>query len=171
MILGQVWAVKGDWRTFSLRAFGTHFQNTFCTPFPKTYRISKLPFVSQTFVRLSSWKLLDSCLLTLSEMLGFWCLVAAISVTDNLFLSPQCKNYINQYSDIAVQMMMHMVGGMGGSLLAFFVSNSVILRILKITWFSFPFFPSDNELGQNEPSSTSRLSTATQYLLPFTFPS
>lgn len=26
-------------------------------------------------------------------------------------VSPQCKNYINQYSEIAVQMMMHMVGG------------------------------------------------------------
>lgn len=73
--LGASLGVKGARRTFSLRAFGTHFQNTFCTPFPKTYRISKLPFLSQTFVRLSSWKLLDSCLLTLSEMLGFWCLV------------------------------------------------------------------------------------------------
>lgn len=62
------------------------------------------------FVRLHSSKLY-SHLLPLLERLGFWCVFAATSVTHNRCLSPQCKNYINQYSDVAVQMMMHMVGG------------------------------------------------------------
>jgi len=77
-------------------------------------------------------------------MLGFWCVIAEDSVIKNWFVSPQCKNYINQYSDIAVQMMMHMVGAMGSSLLAFFASNFAIPGIVSITWFSFPFLPSDN---------------------------
>uniref|UniRef100_A0A4X1TAA5 Prosaposin n=1 Tax=Sus scrofa TaxID=9823 RepID=A0A4X1TAA5_PIG len=29
-------------------------------------------------------------------------------------MADMCKNYISQYSEIAIQMMMHMVGGRGG---------------------------------------------------------
>lgn len=41
-------------------------------------------------------------------------------------VSPQCKNYINQYSEIAVQMMMHMVGGRERLLALLFISHLAI---------------------------------------------
>jgi len=62
-------------------------------------------------------------------MLGFWCVIAEDSVIKNWFVSPQCKNYINQYSDIAVQMMMHMQDQAGGGASAS-LSCDLILEVL-----------------------------------------
>lgn len=70
--LGKARAIKGDWRTSSLRAFGKHFQNTL--PF---FVLLRLPRIDIDRILLLE-TCLDICILILLERLACWYIVVAV---------------------------------------------------------------------------------------------